>query len=83
LQFLQEDANLNKLDIPEIRVPVNVQIRDDESCTCGPLLEEGNDGNVIPLEDTVEHVVRLIKVFALNSDRAELDDLVFDEQVLV
>ena len=83
LQFLHEDTNLNELDIPEIRVPVNMQIRDDEPCTCGPLLEEGNDGNVIPLEDTVEHVVRLIKILSLDRNRAELDDLVLDEQVLL
>ena len=83
LHFLHEDADLNELDIPEIGVPVNMQISDDEPCTCGPFLEEGNDGNVIPLENAVEHVVRLIKIFPLNRDRAELDDLVLDEQVFV
>ena len=83
LQFLHEDADLNELDIPEIGVPVNMQIRDDEPSTCGPFFEESDDGNVISLEDAVEHVVRLIKIFSLDRDRAELDDLVLDEKVLV
>lgn len=83
LQFLHEDADLNELDVPEIGVPVNMQICDDEPSTCGPFFEEGDDGNVIPLEDAVEHVVRLIKIFSLDRDRAELDDLVLDEQVFV
>lgn len=73
---------MNEFDIPEIWVPINMQIRDDEPCTCGTLLEKGNNCNIISLKDTVEHVVRLVKILSLDRDGAELDDLVLDEKIL-
>ena len=52
-------------------------VGEDESCAGVDVLEEGDDGNVVLAQNTVEHVVCLLEILTLHGDSAELDEVFF------
>jgi len=56
---------------------VQMCVGEDESCAGVDVLEEGDDGNVVLAQNTVEHVVCLLEILTLHGDSAELDEVFF------
>jgi hypothetical protein len=79
VQLVHEHRDLHQFDVPELGVPVDVGVGDDQAGSGGAVLEEGDDGDVVLGHDAVEHVLRLLEVRTAEGDLVELDEVLFDE----
>lgn len=75
--FVYQQRNLHQFDVSVRWIPVQMCVGEDESCARVDVLEEGDDGDVVLAQDTVEHVVCLLEILTLHGDSAELDEVFF------
>lgn len=79
LQLVHEHSHLNKLDIPELVVPVNVRVGYNQACARLAMLKQSHDGNVVLRHHPIEHVFRFLEIGSAHCDLVELDQLLLNK----
>lgn len=77
LHLVYQQRDLHQFDVLVRWIPVQMCVGEDESCAGVDVLEEGDNGDVVLAQNTVEHVICLLEILTLHGHSAEFDEVLF------